>query len=82
MSEHSYHGATSRSSAVDETDLLYALSHRQDSTYHCHTSCGALSGMRYSPVGAAGRMDSTITDVRHILYPVFLVRPVKLILFK
>ena len=30
--------------------LLYAPSHRQDSTYHilCYTSCGALAGMRNS----------------------------------
>ena len=32
--------------------LLYAPSHRQDSTYHslCYTSCGALAGMRNSSV--------------------------------
>ena len=30
--------------------VLYALSHRQDSTYHglCYTSCGSLAGMRNS----------------------------------
>ena len=30
--------------------ILYAPSHRQDSTYHslCYTSCGALAGMRNS----------------------------------
>ena len=33
--------------------LLYAPSHRQDSTYHdlCYTSSGALAGMRNSSVG-------------------------------
>ena len=33
--------------------LLYASSHRQDSTYHslCYTSCGALAGMRNSSMG-------------------------------
>ena len=33
--------------------LLYAPSHRQDSTYHslCYTSRGALAGMRYSSMG-------------------------------
>ena len=31
--------------------LLYALSHRQDNTYHslCYTSRGALAGTRNSP---------------------------------
>ena len=34
-------------------ELLYAPSHRQDSTYHnlCYTSRGALAGMRNSPMG-------------------------------
>ena len=34
--------------------LLYAPSHRQDSTYHslCYTSGGALAGMRNSSVGS------------------------------
>ena len=33
--------------------LLYAPSHRQDSTYHslCYTSCGALAGMRNGSMG-------------------------------
>ena len=33
--------------------LLYAPSHRQDSTYHglCYTSCGTLAGMRNSSMG-------------------------------
>ena len=33
--------------------LLYASSHRQDSTYHslCYTSRGALAGMRNSSMG-------------------------------
>ena len=33
--------------------LLYALSHRQDSTYHgiCYTSRGALAGTRNSSMG-------------------------------
>ena len=33
--------------------LLYALSHRQDNTYHslCYTSRGALAGMRNSSMG-------------------------------
>ena len=35
-------------------DLLYALSHRQDSTYHglCHTSRGTLAGTRNSSMGS------------------------------
>ena len=34
--------------------LLYASSHRQDSTYHslCYTSCGALIGTRNSSMGS------------------------------
>ena len=34
--------------------LLYAPSHRQDSTYHdlCYTSRGALAGMRNSSMGS------------------------------
>ena len=34
--------------------LLYAPSHRQDSTYHglCYTSCGALAGTRNSSMGS------------------------------
>ena len=34
--------------------LLYAPSHRQDSTYHglCYTSCGALVGTRNSSMGS------------------------------
>ena len=34
--------------------LLYAPSHRQDSTYHrlCYTSHGALAGMRNSSMGS------------------------------
>ena len=33
--------------------LLYAPSHRKDSTYHglCYTSCGAMAGMRNSSMG-------------------------------
>ena len=33
-------------------ELLQALSHRQDNTYHglCYTSCGALVGMEKSPM--------------------------------
>ena len=33
--------------------LLYALSHRQDNTYHglCYTSCGALAGTRNNSMG-------------------------------
>ena len=33
--------------------LLYAPSHRQDTTYHglCYTSCGALAGTRNSSMG-------------------------------
>ena len=36
-----------------ERVLLYAPSHRQDSTYHglCYTSHGALTGMRNSSMG-------------------------------
>ena len=34
-------------------DLLYAISYRQDRTYHdlCYTSCGALGGMRNRSMG-------------------------------
>ena len=41
--------------------LLYASSHRQDNTYHrlCYTSCGALAGMRSSPMGPPWRIDTT-----------------------
>ena len=41
--------------------LLYALSHRQDSTYHglCYTSRGALAGTRNSSVGPPWRIDPT-----------------------
>ena len=37
--------------------LLYAPSHRQDSTYHslCYTSCGALAGTRNSSMGPPPR---------------------------
>ena len=42
--------------------LLYALSHRQDSTYHslCCTSRGALAGTRSSSMGPPWRIDPTI----------------------
>ena len=42
--------------------LLYAQSHRQDSTYHglCYTSRGALAGMRNSSMGPPWRIDLTI----------------------
>ena len=41
--------------------LLYALSHRQDSTYHslCYTSRGALAGTRKSSMGPLWRIDPT-----------------------
>ena len=41
-------------------DLLYVLSHKQDSTYHgvCYTSCGALAGMRIILMGPPGGVDS------------------------
>ena len=41
--------------------LLYAPSHRQDSTYHglCYTSRGALAGMRNSSMGPPWRIDLT-----------------------
>ena len=41
--------------------LLYAPSHRQDSTYHgiCYTSCGALAGTRNSSMGSPWRIDPT-----------------------
>ena len=40
-------------------DLLYAPSHRQDSTYHnlCYTSCGALAEMRNSSMGPLWGID-------------------------
>ena len=42
--------------------LLYAPSHRQDSTYHdlCYTSRGALAGTRNSSMGPPWRTDLTI----------------------
>ena len=42
--------------------LLYALSHRQDSTYHslCYTSHGALAGTRNNSMGTPGRIDPMI----------------------
>ena len=41
--------------------LLYALSHRQDSTYYglCYTSRGALAGTRNSSMGPPWRIDPT-----------------------
>ena len=41
--------------------LLYALSHRQDCTYHglCYTSHGALAGTRNSSMGPPWRIDPT-----------------------
>ena len=41
--------------------LLYASSHRQDTTYHglCYTSRGALAGTRNSPMGPPWRIDPT-----------------------
>ena len=41
--------------------LLYAPSHRQDSTYHgiCYTSRGALAGTRNSSMGSPWRIDPT-----------------------
>ena len=41
--------------------LLYAPSHRQDSTYHglCYTSRAALAGSRNSPMGRPWRIDLT-----------------------
>ena len=41
--------------------LLYAPSHRQDSTHHglCYTSRGALAGTRYSSMGPPWRIDPT-----------------------
>ena len=41
--------------------LLYAPSHRQDSTYHslCYTSRGALAGTRNSSMGPPWRIDPT-----------------------
>ena len=41
--------------------ILYAPSHRQDSTHHglCYTSRGALAGTRYSSMGPPRRIDPT-----------------------
>ena len=38
---------------INSNVLLYAQSHRQDSTYHglCYTSCGALAGTRNNSMG-------------------------------
>ena len=42
-------------------DLLYALSHKQDSIYHgrCYTSCRALAGIRNISMGPPWRIDPT-----------------------
>ena len=39
--------------------LLYALSHRQDNTYHgyCYTSCGTLAGTKKNSMGQLWRID-------------------------
>ena len=39
---------------INSKGFLYALSHRQDNTYHslCYTSHGALAGKRNSSVGS------------------------------
>ena len=41
--------------------LLYAISHRQDTTYHglCYTSSGALAGTRNDSMGSSWRIDPT-----------------------
>ena len=46
--------------------LLYASSHRQDSTYHglCYTSRGALTGMRNSSMGPPWGIDQTTMSER------------------
>ena len=48
--------------------LLYAPSHRQDSTYHslCYTSCGALAGTRNSSMGGHVNRVSA-REVEHLI---------------
>ena len=61
--------------------LLYAPSHRQDSTYHglCYTSRGALDGTRYSSMGPPWRIDPmfhhTISEHPYISLPPYCKRP-------
>ena len=47
--ENCCHHYTGYSFRLAAKDLLYALSHRRDSTYNglCYTSCGALAGMDF-----------------------------------
>ena len=59
--ETRYNHFNSYSFRLAAKDLLYAPSHRQDSTYHgiCHTNCGALTRTRDSSVGPPGGIDPT-----------------------
>ena len=51
----------SGSSKLSARVILYAQSHRQDSTYHslCYTSCGALDGSRNSSMSPPWGIDPT-----------------------
>ena len=56
--------------------LLYAPSHRQDSTYHslCYTSRGALAGTRNSSMGPPWKINPTTTELH--LAPNFKASPI------
>ena len=52
--------------------LLYAPSHRQDNTYLCYTSRGALAGTRNSSMGywlGANNIALTIKNLKYIPWP-------------
>ena len=66
--------------------LLYAPSHRQDSTYHglCYTSRGALAGMRNSSMGSPheGRSDDPSHHERTLLPRSYILLPLKELVVK
>ena len=47
---------------INSKELLYAPSHRQDSTYHglCYTSRGTLAGTRNSSIGVINAVECTV----------------------
>ena len=55
------HQYTCYSFQLTARNLLYAPSHRQDTTYHglCYTNCGALNETRNSSMGPSRRIDPT-----------------------
>ena len=58
-------------------DLLYAPSHRQNSTYHslCYTSRGALAETRNSSMGPPWRIDLTTHRTERTLLPQLHLTP-------